>query len=313
MKPIINSSFFPFLRRILFKTFLTVMFLIGIVAPCQSEVVFVHDVKNHEFIMGDQEVEIIIGYGPESMLIDMETRYTGSWMKRLFGKVEKDRETTLVLLEKDEIREVDWSRDKIIVFPLTNLADIKWVSHKMAIPKEAQEIIEKRYKVLDPQFSLNTFPEYQEVNGYRCRVVEVLLRLETLDLRKNASSVTLVKQRLWLADDAPGYKEQLNFHRRLAERLGLDAERLGNLNFILRYWKGSLEPIKELLAQAKGFRVKSILTVDAQYITQKDSLTPKLITKRLKDETIQLRDIRQERTDQSLFQLPDHFSIVTVR
>ncbi len=52
--------------------------------------------------------------------------------------------------------------------------------------------------------------------------------LETRDLKKSAASITLIRQHLWVSDALPGADQYDDFHRCLAETLGLEAERLAN-------------------------------------------------------------------------------------
>lgn len=66
-----------------------------------------------------------------------------------------------------------------------------------------------------------------------------------------------------------------DFHRHLTEPLGLEAERLGQLNFLLWYWQGPLDPIRESLIQIKGYPVQNDFSVEAQYV--KNAAPPPLL------------------------------------
>ncbi len=91
------------------------------------------------------------------------------------------------------------------------------------------------------------------------------MRLETIDVKKNSSSVTLVKQKLWVSEAVPGYAQYRAFHEKLAKRLGFDAVRLGGLSGMLRYWDGSLDPVRKSIKDVKGYPVKSTLSVEGRY------------------------------------------------
>lgn len=285
----------------------------GLCFCAEAQVIFVHDIQSRELFMGEQEEEQWTAYTSEEMLIDRKTRYTGSWMKRIFGKVKEHQRTTLVRLEPGEIREADYERNRVIVYPLNRIADPDWVDQKIGMDEQAQAIVEERYRVLEPQLDIMPLEAAETVAGYPCRLVESTLRQETVDVKKNASSVTLIHQKLWLTDHVHGYDVHVRFHDRLAAALGLDAERLGNLAFLLRYWKGSLDPVREKLAETRGFPVKSEVTVEAHYITETDSLQPRTIIRQIKAETKQLREIRQGDDVLDFFKSFPDFAEIVVR
>ena len=279
--------------------------------PCQGDVVFIHDHKLKEYLIGEKDADLAVAYTTEgAMFVDKKTRYTGSLMRRIFGKVEENRETTRFLLDRNQIREIDWYRDKIIVYPFENLTDSVWIQQKDGNYEAARKILKGRYRVSDPVFSIKRFPEKVKINEYLCIRVEANLRLETEDLKKNAASVTLINQQLWISDTVPGFELYHNFHKKLAEKLGLDAARLGSLNFLLRYWKGSLDPIRESLNDIRGYSVKSILTVDGQYIKDRNTDSPKLHSFQVKKESVQLREIFLGKIDKTRFEEPAGFKVV---
>ncbi len=112
------------------------------------------------------------------------------------------------------------------------------------------------------------------------------MRLETIDVKKNSSSVTLVKQKLWVSEAVPGYAQYRAFHEKLAKRLGLDAVRLGGLSGMLRYWDGSLDPIRKSIKDVKGYPVKSIISVEGRYTAGVGTASAKTSTVQLKEESM---------------------------
>ncbi|OQX25489.1 MAG: hypothetical protein BWK80_15380 [Desulfobacteraceae bacterium IS3] len=54
--------------------------------------------KIKEYLIGEKEAELSAAYSAGRMFVDKKTKYTGSWMKRLFGKVEEKRETSHLIL-----------------------------------------------------------------------------------------------------------------------------------------------------------------------------------------------------------------------
>ncbi len=277
-----------------------------------ADVLYVYDIQSTELLMDEKQTELKIGYGPRLMVMDANVRYTGGWMRRLFGEVKQERHTTLVVLDQDQVREVSWENWTVTVLPLDRLRDAAWVREKTSPEPQAEEHLAGRYQALEPRLSVEEHPDPEQVEGYACRRVEAKLRLETRDTRRNATSVTHVKQVLWLTEDITGFADRREAHRELASKLGLDAGRIGSLSFILRYWPGSLEPVRELVDRGRGVFVKSVLTVDAEYTSGVDSASPKTVTRRLKEETIQLRAIEPGPLDRSVFHAPPQFRTVVL-
>ncbi|MGD9685799.1 MAG: hypothetical protein AB7U43_02360 [Desulfobacter sp.] len=281
---------------------------------CFGDVLFVHNYQSDEYLMGKQESELRVGYTPRAMLVDKQTRYTGSWMKRFFGKVKEQRDTTHFLLEKRQIREIDWYKNKILTLPFENMHHARMLQVDNPMTEGAAQIINARYEVADPVFSITVDPETKTVGGYPCRFIEADLRLETRDLKKSAASITLIRQHLWVSDAVPGADQYGDFHRRLAETLGVEAERLGQLNFLLRYWQGPLDPIREALIQIKGYPVQNDFFVEAQYVKNTSSPTPAVISKMIKKERMTLSEAKViETLDESQFAAVGPFSEVTLQ
>ncbi|MDM8524646.1 hypothetical protein QUF80_14855 [Desulfococcaceae bacterium HSG8] len=282
------------------------------VVPCQGDALFIHDYKINEYLIGEKDADLAASYTGQTMLIDKNTRYTGSWMKRIFGRVEENRETTHFLLDKDQIRQINWYKQTVFVFPFEKLTDITWIKQQNKADKETKEFLKGRYSVSTPKLTINQLPGKVKVNKYRCRHVEADLRLETRDLKKNAVSITLLKQDLWLSDDVPGLDEYNDFHKNLAKKTGLDAERLGSLSFLLRYWEGSLDPIRESLSAVKGYPVKSLLTVKGKYIKDVGTDSSKTHSFQIKEESVELREVHLNNPDGDRFKVPADFKVTTV-
>jgi len=280
--------------------------------PCQADVLFVHDYKSTEYLMGSQEAEFLAGYTDQAMFIDKKARYTGRVMEAFLGKDKEVRETTHFLLDKDQIREIDYYKGKVIVFPLARLSDTNWIKGKEKLDKDTADIIRERYRTVPPKLSVTIHPHPETIGGYVCRRVEADIRLETIDVKKNSSSVTLVKQKLWVSTKVPGYGEYNAFHRKLAKRLGIDALRLGNLSELLGYWDGSLDPIRNSLKGVKGYPVKSVITVEGLYTAGIGTDSAKTNTMQLKEESVELRKVSTERLHKDRFTAPSEFGVTVV-
>ncbi|OQY53830.1 MAG: hypothetical protein B6245_22305 [Desulfobacteraceae bacterium 4572_88] len=281
------------------------------VIPCHADVLFVHDYKITEYLLGEKDAELAAGYTDQAMFVDKQTRYIGSWMKRFFGKVEEKRETTHFLLGQGRIQEIDWYRGRVVVFPFEKFTDVGWMKQQTQGLRETEEFLKARYQVTRPQLTIRSLPEKKTISDIPCSHVEAKLRLETIDIKKKASSITLVHQDLWVSDAVPGFEEYKRFHAALAQKMGLDAARMGSLSFLLRYWEGSLDPIRESLKSVSGYPVSSTLTVDGQYIKDMDSDAAKTHSFQIKEEFMQLREVRLDKLDASRFKAPADFQIVT--
>ncbi len=297
--------------RLLLFAVLNVAMGAGVWTPASGEVLYVQDIQTRELLMGEKAAVLHIAYTDDSMRIDMKTRYTSSWMKRLFGGVKTNRKTTFVLLARDQVHEVNWETNKRFIYPLHRLSDVGWVRDRFETLPEAQEIIDSRYVSREPRLEVVVDENTERQGGYDCRRVTATLRLETFDKKKAASSITWIRQTVWLSEEVPGYGICREFRRKLAERMGLESERLGNLAFLLRYWRGPLDPIRDPLSSAGGFPVRTELTVDAEYVLESESDHSKTVARRLREETIVLRDAL-EVVDPGIFQVPEEFQRVQV-
>ncbi len=300
----------PFPYRSVPAACVLALWILLLAGPVSADVLYVYDVRSTELLMGEKQSELKIGYAPTLMVMDTKVRFTGGWMQRLFGEVKEERSTTLLVLDREQVREVDWENWGLSVIPLGKLRDVSWVREQTSPPAEGDESLAGRYQAVEPELSVVRHPEPEAVDGYSCHRVEAKLRLETRDTRRNASSVTHVRQELWLTEKIPGFEERQQAHRELTSRLGLESERIGSLSFLLRYWRGPLEPIDELVGRARGVFVKSVLSVDAEYTTGVDSAGAKTVGRRLKEETIRLRAVQTGPLDRSLFDAPPHFRTV---
>ncbi|MEA1968172.1 MAG: hypothetical protein U9N77_08130 [Thermodesulfobacteriota bacterium] len=284
-------------------------------SPVQGDVLFVHDYTMDEYLLGQQKTQILFGYTKEKLYINKNLRYTGSWMKRIFGKEKQERETTHILLDKNIIREFDWFRSRITNYPLEKLCDVEALKEAAKKYTGADEILAKRYKVKKPEFFLEIMPETIETGGYPCTHVKAELKLVTEDIKKKAKSITIVTQDLWVSKEVPGFNQYRLFHEKLAKRVGLESQRLGTLTYILRYWQGSLAPIREKLERVEGYPVKSIISITGAYIENIDSDAPKENTLEIKKEIMILADVNLDKIDINRFN-PDAetpFGEITVK
>ncbi|MFH1079741.1 MAG: hypothetical protein V1766_05710 [Pseudomonadota bacterium] len=282
-------------------------------SPCRADVLFIHDFKATEFVMGKQDAELLIGYTDQAMFIDKKIRYSGEMMTTIFGKVKEGRETTHFLLDKDQIREVDYHKGRIIVFPFERLSDISWIKQKQEISEEAaQQIIKERYRISEPVLSVKILPQKEKMNGYLCHLVEAELRLETVDVKKNSSSVTLARQKIWVSEAVPGYTQYRAFHNKLAKRLGVDSVRLGCLSGMLRYWDGSLDPIRKSIKDVKGYPVKSIISVEGRYTAGVGTASAKTSSGQIREESMELREVLTDKPVKTRFPEPSGFGVTVV-
>lgn len=303
------------MKKLLFSSCLsvgTVSLLLLSITICRADVLFIHDYRATQYMVGKQDADLLIGYTDQAMYFDKKIRYTGEMMKTLLGKVQEGRETSHFLLDRDQIREMDYHKSIIYIFPFNRLTDINWIRQKQKLSEREAKIIEERYRVLDPRLSVRILPQKEKVNGYLCQVVEADLRLETLDLKRNSSSVTLISQKLWVSEDVPGYAQYSAFHEKLSKRLGFEAVRLGGLSAMLRYWDGSLEPIRKSIENVRGYPVRSVLRAEGRYTAGVGTGTQKTHSMALKEEDIDLREALTDRPVAVRFPEPAGFRVTVV-
>lgn len=279
----------------------------------QCDVLYVHDYSLEEYMLGGQDARMLVGYAKDRMFIDKKTRFTGSLMTRLFGEVKEDRQTSKFLIGSDKIVEIDWNKGSVLVYPFEKMSDIEWITRKDVVNKHMAESIDSRYKVSKPVLSVKIDPVLEMVEGYLCSHVKALLRLETTDLKKDAKSVTLVVQDLWVSTAVPGFDEYNSFHEKLSTRMGLDALRLGNMSYLLQYWDEPLDEIRKSLENVKGYPVKGTLTVEAKYIIKPESSDPAISSMQVKKEAMILQRVEVTPLDEAFFTEPPGFGSIEVK
>ncbi|MFO7497435.1 MAG: hypothetical protein R6X05_17540 [Desulfobacterales bacterium] len=278
-------------------------------AAVRADALFINDYRMTELMLGDKETEQTVAYASAGKFLEKKTRFTGSWMKRFFGEVKEEKVASYFFLDRAEIREIDWQNGRIFVFPFEKMIDSRWIQDKQAKSAEVREFLEDRYRTIPATLDIAVADALETVDGYPCRRITAELVYGTDDLKKKSRSVTAIRQELWLSEAVPGYADVVTFHEALAQRMGIEAERLGNLSDLLKYWDGPLEPLHDKLRQATGYPVKSTMSVDAHYTTGVDTAAPKTITKRLKTETVTLREVRLDPVDVTRFADPPQFQI----
>lgn len=279
-------------------------------AAVRADALFINDRRMTELMLGDKETEQTVAYAPEGKFLEKKTRFTGSWMKRFFGEVKEEKVASYFFLDRAEIREIDWQNGRIFVFPFEKMATNRLSQEREADSAELREFLEDRYRAIPATLDIVVSDALETIDGYPCRRITAELVTGTDDLKKKSRSVTAIRQELWLSEAVPGYADVVAFHEALAQRLGIEAERLGNLSDLLKYWDAPLAPLHDKLRQATGYPVKSTMSVDAYYTSGVDTTAPKTITKRLKTETVTLREVRLDPVDVTRFADPPQFQII---
>ncbi|MDM8515589.1 hypothetical protein QUF76_05265 [Desulfobacterales bacterium HSG16] len=292
-------------KHIFFTVLLGLLFMAS--ADCGADVLYVHNYRVEEYVIGEKRSQVFIAYSPSSMMMDKETGYTSSWMKRLFGKVKTERHSTRFMLNKDRIEEVDWYNEKVLILPFERITDTGWIKQMDEQSAAVQDILKNRYKVKEPVLSIRVTPEKIRIGAWTCVKVVADLRLETLDMKKHAKSITLVSQQLWVSETIKGYDQYRLFYENLETKTGIAAQRLKGLSFLLKYWQGSLDPIKESLAKVKGYPVKNKMVVTARYISHLNTDSPRTVTKIIKQEEMELKEIKMDDFDKTRFEVPKEF------
>ncbi|MEJ5300707.1 MAG: hypothetical protein WHS38_06940 [Thermodesulforhabdaceae bacterium] len=268
--------------------------LILIPKTVNADVLYVHNFERIHFLTGQETGTTKAAYDNKYIIFDVQKTYTGEWMRRFYGKEKQDRHTTIFLLDKREVREISWDINKILVYPLENIKNLSWLQGSI-VP--ATDLMSRpsseRFEVKKPVITISKLPGIHQIGNYQCQQFKVVLLLETYDQKKQSSSITEINQLLYLSNQVPGLSEKLESEKILAEQLGIDTARLGNLSSVLEYWNESLEPLRESLNQLEGYPVKILSELYAKYIYQ-DKQEKKEISKLIKKEIITLENVIEE-------------------
>lgn len=280
-----------------------------VVPSARADITYVHEVEAEDLFTGKKLLAVTTSYRADGMYMDQRRQYTGSWMQLLFGGVREDRRTVHISLATQDIREVDWGRDKCRIFPLARLKDPAWIRSLEKAQEDDQPLMPDRYDVRPPQLSITADRPDESCGKYRCRRVSARLLQHTYDRLREAHSITEVQQELWLSDEVPGWDEGTRVHRELGAILGLEEERLGPLSFLLSYWQGSLQPLAKDLEKIRGYPVKSRVRVTAHYVPKEGE--SKRVSRVVNEETSILKEVIPA-FDQGLYEVPPHFTTVRV-
>jgi hypothetical protein len=288
--------------------------LLFLVSPpsghCAADAVFVYELKTDDAFTGEKEAVMVTAFSPQAMYLDVQTRYIGSWMKRIFGKVTESRETTHFLLNERQVREVNWHRNNVRVFPIDKIADVGWVTEKSTRTAEAEDIVKDRYTIVPPQFEITNTGVQAVINGFDATRIDTFLQMETHNKKNNSTSITQIRQELWVSRNLPQYQVYQAFFGALADQLGLEAERLKSLSYVLQYWQGSLDPIRDKLIAIEGLPVKSVTSVEAVYVKNVGSPKSETMRKQIKTETVLLKSAQTASPDMKYFDYPDYYPLV---
>ncbi len=274
-----------------------------------ADVLFSHEYKNFEYMIGEVEGEIDIGYSEEAMYVNKIARFTGDLAKRFLGKVKTGRTTSEFNLKENALYEIDWEKEYIYKLPLETAADPEWYNKRIPNKKEIEEFSKERYDVKEPDISFEFHNEKDIINGYDAKRVTIVLLLETLDKKKNSASVTKIEQTLWLTEDIKGYDMYSEFGDKLSGKTGINPYRLGCMSYLLKNFTKPVDSIKVELAKIKGYPVKNHLRVEGSYINNLNTENEKSTNMVFKDETTILKSVSvPNELDKKKFSAPSHFA-----
>ena len=280
-----------------------------------AKVLFIHNYNINEFVIGTKTTEVAICYSDGNKYMDERTKLTDSFMKRWFGKEKEMRKTTHILLDKDIIREIDYEQNRIVDFPLKNITDPNWYNKYTPkdIPNDVVKMLDKKYAVLPPLFEIKISPTKIKIDNYLCEHITINLRLETIDKSKNASSITLIKQEMWLTDEVAGFDEYQKFNEKIGKRLGIDPVRFGVLENLINYLQGSLEPIKKHIKNLKGYPIKKETEIIAIYTTNMNTSISKTTKTQISKTTMILKQAIKNKINLSRFMPNSSFITIVAK
>ncbi|MCX7823474.1 MAG: hypothetical protein N2260_08545 [Syntrophobacterales bacterium] len=273
-----------------------------------AEALFVHTVER-KTLLGERTEKISTAYHRDGISIDRRKLYTGSFMRLFFGGIKEERQTVFISIRNHHIREIDWKEEKAYLYDINRLKEVAMLTDEPS-SRHHVPIVEDRYQEFPPELVISSLEGEDSINGYRCRKVEVQLKLNTYDRLRGTYSKTDISQRLWLSEEVPGIEERGEVIKRLGDLIGVEVERLGALSFILSYWKGSLAPIAKDIEKVRGYPVKTHVIVTAHFIPPEGE--SKKVSRVINEETNTLVAV-YNRIDEKLFEVPSHFVEVKVK
>lgn len=284
------------------------VFFLFIPSVLKAETLFVHLIEK-KTLLGERTEKVSTAYHRDGISIDRKKAYTGSFLKLFFGGVKEERETIFISLANNYIKEISWEEEKAYIYNINRLKEFAITGNKSS-SEDYVPLMENRYQEFPPELRISHLQTEEVVNGYRCRKVEVYLKLNTYDRLRKTHSQTDVVQTLWLSDDVPGLKDRNEVLKRLGLLTGIEVERLGSLSFVLSYWKGSLAPISHEIETVKGYPVKSHAVVTAHFIPPEGE--SKKVSRVINEEVSSLVAV-YDRIDEALFTVPSNFKEIEVR
>ena len=286
------------------RIFLVSVFLVFTTISANSDVLYVFDYDQHEYIVGEKKEKLLVGYTANRKYSDKRSKLTSGFMKRWFGKEQELRYTTVFLMDKDIIRQIDYGKEKILETSFSKLKDPKLHKkiEKRKIP-EVKQRVDARYEVKKPLLTVKELSKSKKIDDYSVRHVQATLLMETFDKKKNSISRTEILLDLFLTEDIPGYREYKNFYTLLGKRLGIDSIKFGNLERLTKYMQDSLK-LKQAIRKATGFPVKTFFQVKGIYITKPNTSSEKRVERVFKKETVSLRKVTQGPFDLKMFSPP---------
>ena len=293
---------------------LGLLFLLWTGAASQADVLFTHEEKSHDFMLGETSATIRLGYTGDTKHTDRQTRYQSGLLKRFFGKVKTGRNTSTFDMKENTISEVDWENRYIYVYAIEDISNPEWHRKTSPMAAERRELVEQRYEVAAPRISFEFSRDPETVNGYLTRRVDIRLNLETHDKKKDAKSLTRITQSLWLSTKVKGYDLYTNFNRALCKKTGVNRHRLGLLADLLSYYPQDLASIETDLSRINGYAVKTKFLVEGSYIQNFADKPPKRTDKVFKNETCVLTSVQETPSlDPSLFRAPESFAVKKIK
>ncbi len=292
------------------KRFFWLLSISLMIAPSvMADVLFTHEIQSYDYLMGNTDTRMIIGYTDGIKYTDQEVQYKASFLKRFFGKVKTGRNTSEFNLKNNTMSEIDWANRYVYTYSLDRVSDPDWHKKRAPLAKEREAFTKERYLVSPPDISFEFSDEKEIIQGYSTRRVDIRLNLRTLDKKKNTHSDTNITQSLWLTDHVKGFDQYSAFNKNLSLKTQLDPHRLGLLGDLLENYPYDLNDIADELSKIRGYAVKSHLYIEGSYIQNNSKPIPKKSTLILKEETMLLKDIMvTSALDTSLFTPPEAFA-----
>ena len=273
--------------------------------------------------MPDMDTETTIMLKGDKQKQDAVMKFTGSTPMGMPG-MEDRKQLTITRLDKGLIWNIDTEKR---TYTEMTLEQVKMMMDRVMVQKEKvkQEELETKFKI-----DVKKVDQKREIGGYQCEEFIIEMITEGRDPRTGEPQEVEIQTRLWVSTEVEGSDQIESFHRKMAEKMGLEGEYGSGITQALSRFGIEAEELGKKMDEIKGFPMRTELRLKAlgEGITEAEQEEKaeqmkameeamKMLGKKMRktEETkedflfmmlTEVTDIQIKGTDNSEFELPKH-------